>query len=289
MRKTLVVAGTVALVLAVGACGARGDGKYADADSLARAVSASTAKTNTSKISMDMKMGPMVITAEGGAIYAGADSKMGMTMHMDFGGLGAQAGLSTLDMEARLLDQVMYLKLPENFPGVSAEAGKQWVKLGADQMLPGGGDMGQYLEQSDPTKLIELLKNSGELTDTQTGQSVDGVAATKYTFDVDFNKMIEAYGGSLEQIPGLDGVDLDAIPTEVWIDQQDLPVQMRIDFSEMMQELIDQLGGEDAVPAGMSFDEAYVSMKFTDWGSEVKVTAPSADEISDVSLPGLPN
>lgn len=289
MRKTLVVAGIATLALAVGACGARGDGKYADADSLARAVSASTAKTNTSKISMDMKMGPMVITAEGGAVYAGADSKMGMTMHMDFGGLGEQAGLSTLDMEARLLDQVMYLKLPENFPGVSAEAGKPWVKLDADQMLPGGGDMGQYLEQSDPTKLIELLKNSGELTDTETGQSVDGVAATKYTFDVDFNKMVEAYGGSLEQIPGLDGVDLDAIPTEVWIDQQDLPVQMRIDFSEMMQELIDQLGGEDAVPAGMSFDEAYVSMKFTDWGSEVKVTAPSADEISDVSLPGLPN
>jgi hypothetical protein len=286
MRKALIVAGGLALALSLSACGGAGDGKFDSADSLARAAAASTAKAKSSKMSMDMKIGPMTVTGQGQARYAGPDTAMAMTMSMDLGSLGG--GLGELDIEARLVDQVMYLKMPPGLPGISVDEAKPWFKVAMKDVVPGSGvDMSQYLDQADPSKLIELLKESGELVETDPDVSVDGQPATMYRFEVDGQKMMDRFGGSLDGIPGLDGVDLSAIPMDVFLNSEDLPVQVKVDMGELMQEVVDAAGGEDALPPGMSFDDAYVSMKFTDWGSEVTVEAPPANQVSDATLPGM--
>lgn len=290
MRRALIVAGGLALALSLSACSGVGDGKYQDADSLVRAATASTAKAKSSTFTMDMKVGPLVATGQGEASYAGADTAMQMTMSLDLGALGAQAGMSKLDMEARLVDQTMYMKLPGDMPGVSVDPEQPWFKVAIDDMVPGGGgglDMSKYLDQADPTKVIELLEESGELVETDPDVSVNGQPATMYRFEVDGQKLLERYGGSLDGIPGLSGIDLGEIPMDVFLNADDLPVQFQVDMSELIQEVVDAAGGEDALPPGVNFDDAYVSMKFTNWGSAVNVEAPPSDEVTDAPLPGM--
>lgn len=286
MRKTLIVAGGLALALALSACGGTGGGKFQDVDSLARAASASTEKAKSSTFTMDMKMGPITMTGEGAGSYEGSNPKMQMSMSMDMSALGA--GVGQVDIEARLIGQDMYMKMPSDLPGITTDPAKPWFKADLADMVPGSGvDMTKYLEQTDPGKMIEVLKDAGELVETDPDVSVDGQPATMYRFEVDFDKMMEQYGGSLDSVQGLDGIDLDAIPMDVFLNSEDLPVQMRIDFKELMEQVVDAAGGEDALPAGVNFDDAYVQMKFADWGSEVTVEAPPEDEITDAPLPGM--
>lgn len=286
MRTSLIVAGGLALALSLSACGGTGGGKFEDVDSLARAAATSTEKAKSSKFTMDMKMGPITMTGQGAGSYGGPAPKMSMDMSMDLSALGS--GVGKLDIEARLIGQDMYMKLPSDMPGISTDPEKPWYKVALADMVPGSGvDMTKYLEQTDPGKMIEVLKESGELVDTDPDVSVDGQPATMYSFDVDFNKMMEQYGGSLDSVPGLDSVDVDTIPMDVFLNSEDLPVQIRIDFAEFMQEVVEAAGGEDNLPAGMSFDDAHMTMRFTDWGSEVTVEAPPADEVSDAPLPGM--
>lgn len=286
MRKALIVAGGLAFALTLSACGGSGGGKFEDVNGLVRAASASTEKAESATFTMDMKIGPITMTGQGAGSYEGADPKMQMTMSMDMSALGA--GVGKVDMEARLLGRDMYLKMPSDLPGITTDPAKPWFKTDLADVVPGSGvDMSKYLEQTDPGKMIEVLKESGELVDTDPNASVNGQPATKYSFEVDFDKMMESYGGSLDGMEGLSGIDLDAIPMDVYLDREDLPVQMRIDFADLMEQIVDAAGGEDQLPPGMSFDDAYVQMTFADWGSEVTVEAPAANEITDAPLPGM--
>src|SRR5690606_35881545 len=122
---------------------------------------------------------------------------------------------------------------------------------------------------------------------TETGASVNGRSATKYRFEVDFRKVLQTYGAGLDNAEELAQLELDAIPLDVYLDDRDLPARVRIDFSTMFEQMIEQVGGGDTVPDGVNFDEAYMQMDFTNWGNEVHIEPPPADEISDEPFPGL--
>ena len=287
MRKALITAaGGLALALALSACGGVGDGKYQDADSLVRAATASTEKVKSTAFTLTMKVGPLGMTGEGASSYDSSDPRTQMTMSIDVGALGG--GAEPMEMEARQIGEDLYLKLPTNLPGGMVDENKPWHKTSVAEQVPGSTlDVDRYLQSTDPSKMIEMLKESGELVDTETGVSVNNRSATKYSFEVDFQKVLENYGGNLESMPGMSQFDLDAIPVDIYLDEQDLPARLYIDFREVVEQAIEQAGGEGNLPDGVSFDEAYMQMDFTDWGNEVQVEAPPADEISDQPIPGM--
>lgn len=283
MRKALMVAGGLALALTFSGCGKTTEGTpiaaFSDAQSLVSAASESTAKQKSSKVTMEMKMGPVTATGNGVGLYDGANSKMAMTMSMDM----SAAGMDSMDIKMRMLDGVIYLKMPSGMPGMpSTDSSKPWIKMDLNDMAGASGmDMSKMMEQNDPTKMLELLEESGELTGTEQTQ-VDGRPATKYSFDVDFKKMMEQYGGGLGQMGDMGGLEMDSVPMDVWINAENLPVQFTIDMSGVMQKAMESAGA----PAGAKFDNASVTAKYTDWGTDVNVEAPPESEISDAELPG---
>lgn len=285
MRKSLMVAGGLALALALVGCGETTEGTptaaFGDAKSLVSAASESTAKQKSSKMTMEMKMGPITATGNGVGLYDGANSKMAMTMSMDM----SAAGMGPMEIEMRMLDGVVYMKMPSGMAGMpEGDQSKPWIKMDLSDMAGAGGmDISKMMEQNDPTKMLELLEESGKLTGTEQTQ-VDGRPATKYSFDVDFKKMMEQYGGGLGQMGDLDGLDMDSMPMHVWINAENLPVQFTIDMSDVMKKAVESAGS--SAPAGMNFDNASMTMKYTDWGTEVTVEAPPKSEISEAELPG---
>lgn len=284
MRKSLIAAGTLAFALALGACGEETTSGQASLGETftnpASLVSAATASTNEQKsahFTMDMNMGMMSSTGEGQGLFDGENSTMAMTMSMDMSAMGQ----GTMDMEMRLLDNTMYMKVP-NMPGV--DKSKPWMKMDLDQVSGASGmDMSKMMEQNDPTKALEMLKDSGEITSTEESD-VDGVPATKYTIDVDLEKMMSQYGNGMDQMFDTKSMELDALPVDVWISEDQLPLKFRMNMGELMNSAMESNGQQ--APKGMNFDNAHVSMTYSDWGEPVTIEAPPADQVSSKSFPG---
>lgn len=297
MRKSLIAAGAVALVLTAGACGKDDAGSatnaatpnagnqtapkpgadgatpakpsgglFSNAGGLADLVSQNTQKAKTSKVSMTMNMGPISMTGNGEEEYAGADTKIHMT---------EQAMGQSIEMI--FIDRNIYMKLP-----TGGQAGKPWVKMSLDQLSKagGGGDITKQMEQSDPSHMLDMLEKNGKIL-SKTPDQVDGQPATKYAVDVDIQKMLTSLG---QKAPaGLNQSKIKSIPMNVWLNSDNLPLQIEMDMGGIMKQVAQSSGQK--MPAGM--DKAKMVAKYTDWGKPVNIQAPPANQVSSKQLPGM--
>lgn len=288
MRRTVLATGAVALVLALGACGnvvqgtptAAGQQQvdtgqngvsaaFSDANQLVAAAKAGTSKSKSAKFSMEGNFGGQATKASGQGRFDGDNSAMSMTMDM----VGQQ-------MEMRFLNKTLYVKMP-----AAAAAGKAWIKLSADGSDPMskalGGSLDKMSGQSDPTQVLDQISKAGKITKSEQ-TTLDGKPATHYTVDVDFAKLADqqAPGGlpaaAAEQLKGKNV----HFPIDIWLNSDQLPVQIKMDMTPMMT----ALGAPgSAAAAGM-----VMTMHYSDWGTPVDVQAPPADQVGDFSdLGGL--
>jgi hypothetical protein len=288
MRKTTLVAAGAALVLTLTACsgnsatgtaqpaaaggqsqdgGSRGlASPFTDAIQLASASKKGTEQSKSVKFTMTGSAAGQTLKANGAMAFDGAQTRFSMT--------ATAAGQTT---EMRLVDQVMYIKLP-------AEERKQmgtdkvWAKISADGSDPLsqalGGALSQSAEQSDPSKMLDQISKAGRIVSSDQTE-LNGRKVNHYKVEIDLAKAVDQIAAQVpaaarEQVTEkLKGKDI-KIPAEVWLDEENLPVQMTMDQGPMMQAL--------GAPAG----DAKFTMKYTDWGTQVDVTAPPADQVVDL-------
>lgn len=267
MRKTALAASGFALVLTLTACG--GDdgetggnelGGNGDFQSLISDVDAKATQTQTAKFTMDLNMAGQKISTKGDLLFDGKTTNMSMTMDM----MGQP-------MEIRVVDKVMYMKMPG-----MASGGKPWVAI-----EPGGSDpvsqqMGQQLEQmdqADPRKMLDYIKSAGTMKSSEE-TSLGGQPATHYVFDLDFAKIASRVSGGAgmpeEQIKQL-ADKVKSLPLELWINADQLPAQVVLNMTPML-EAMGMPGGKDAT----------MTLKYTDWGADLKVEAPPAGQIGEM-------
>lgn len=280
MRKTTLVAGAAALVLTLSACGGgddsaagggSGDGSggngaavgnlFKDAGALADAASQSTSAKKSAKFDMTMAFGGQEMTATGEGEF-GDEPKIAMKMSMPGGGQ---------QLETRMIGQTVYVNM-----------GGSWMKSSMDELGQGGM---QSAEMNDPTKLLEFAQKAGEITDSEE-TTLNGEPTTHYTIDLDFQKLAEEAG----QLTGADakmfeGIDA-AVPMEVWLNSDELPVKLTMDMSEMMKQAAEKAGGAASQMAqgGMTME-----MTYSDWGTPVTVEEPPADQVQEMPTGGMPN
>ncbi|WP_326565946.1 hypothetical protein VSH64_29255 [Amycolatopsis rhabdoformis] len=287
MRKTtFVVAAGAALALVLTGCGSKSESgtaapagdkaasgiaaPFANVLELASASKQGTTKTKSSKMSMTMSAAGKTVTAEGIASYDPADLKMSMTMTTD----GQQ-------MEMRLLDKTMYIKLPA---AELAQMGtdKPWVKISPDSNDPLSkalsGSMGSAGDQSDPTKILDQISEAGRIVSSDQ-TTLDGQPVNHYKVEIDLAKSIDKTLASADDATRakvkemIKGKDIQ-IPAEIWVDKDQLPLQITMDESAMMQAM-----GAGAASSGGT---GKMTIKYSDWGTAVNVTAPPADQITDM-------
>ncbi|WIX82072.1 hypothetical protein QRX50_15565 [Amycolatopsis carbonis] len=287
MRKTtFVVAAGAALALVLTGCGSKAENgtaapagdkaasgiaaPFANVLELASASKQGTAKSKSSKMSMTMSIGGKNMTAEGLMSYDPANLKMSMTMTTD----GQQS-------EIRLIDKTMYMKLPAS---EAAQMGtdKPWVKISPDSDDPISkalsGSMSQASEQSDPTKILDQISQAGRIVSSDQ-TTLDGQPVNHYKVEIDVAKGIDKM---LDSVPAesrdqakqlLEGKNI-KMPAEIWLNKDQLPLQITMDEGELMKAL-----GAPASAAG----SGKILVKYSDWGTPVDVTAPPADQVTDMS------
>jgi hypothetical protein len=307
LRRLLVLlAAAAAVAVAAGCGGAETTASSATLtpEGLAQAVSAST-EEQSSKFSLDFDMtfpgmGALAFSGEG-AVDAEAERA---TMSLDlsslaglFGGLmgglqgltptPGQGGPDFSDPQSWKLDAIVdgktvYLR----FPAMASELpeGKTWVRVDEDD----AGKAGETFDFSgfedfanqDPRELLEMLENVSGDIETVGTEDVRGTPTTHYRATLDLRDLGDLapsgqgsgsgqdFGAMFDQL--FEQAGLGDMPLDVWIDDERLLRKVEASFSMSPE------GESEKLEASMSF-ELY------DYGVEVDVTPPPADQVADAS------
>ncbi|WP_255638167.1 hypothetical protein [Amycolatopsis sp. DSM 110486] len=184
-------------------------------------------------------------------------------------------------VEVRAVDKSLYLKIP---PGEASQIGtdKPWIKItpGASDPLSQAmsGTLGSTSQASDPTELLDRIAEAGQiLSSDQT--TLDGEKVNHYKMDLDLDKALDQFTVSMpaaarakvdQQLKGKHVM----LPAELWVDKNQLPREITFDETALMQ-----AAGAGAGTTGIG----KVTLKYSDWGAPVTITAPPADQVTDMS------
>jgi hypothetical protein len=270
MRLRLLAA--TLLLPALAACGnadpkAKGPSVVQQPADVIRLAGDATTKAGSARMAMVMD-GPGV-TMHGEGVTALGEVKGTMSMTMSVAG-------QTIDMEMRMLGDVIWIKMP----ALTAETGgKPWLELNLTELSKRADvdfEALQQFRQNDPTQSLAYLEGASDDVKEVGKEDVRGVATTKYQGTFDLSKAAKnaptdrarkAIQSIADQLGGT------TMPTTVWIDAEGRLRKMTqsIDLSKMKK------------AAGAS-GTMTVTMELFDFGVDVDVQQPPANEVGDGSV-----
>jgi hypothetical protein len=277
MRRALALA--VGLTLVIAACGHKANPKAA-----LLAASSKTVGGHTAHMAIDLKVRPKTGAAEditGDGVFD-FTNKSGVVQLK----LPPISGLNLGSIEVRVLDSIIYEKLP---PQLASAAGqKGWVKIDPAAAAKSVGIDFNSLTQSgssDPSQFLDLLKSlSNDVTEVGK-EKVGGADTTHYRATVDFAKAVQANAG-------LDAATKAKVssfynnltaPADVWIDSDGRLRKMTysLDASKINASALSS--NPRAAAAFQQIAGIDFSLELSNFGVAVNVTAPPADQTTDLA------
>jgi hypothetical protein len=253
-----------------------GEGGVVLEDRFATAAT-STIDAGTARVAMTMTMstpevGDVSIAVDGALHFGTGDGQMSMAMPLmaEFGDLG-----DDIAVDARIVDGVMYLRYPERFAHMLG--GTPWVSI---DLRGAFGEQNQGMlgpfGQADPTQYLEYLAAVSSSVEEVGRESVREVPTTRYHATFDFEKAVDQVPAETLDALGIDADTFDEhlermraavgaeAPVDVWIDDDGLLRRMRMEMD---------VAGQTAA----------IDMELYDYGVDVAVEAPPADQVRDMS------
>jgi hypothetical protein len=158
---------------------------------------------------------------------------------------------------------VVYARVPEG----TLPVGRPWLKIDLETLGDVSGiDLAQLAQagQATPAQYLRWLSAAKDV-ERVGEEEVRGVQTTHYRGVIDVKRLSEEQPALRRS---LDGLDLDEVPTEVWIDRDGL-------LRRMTQEYELSSAGEKTLTS--------VTMELYDFGVEVDAEPPDPEEVFDVS------
>lgn len=190
---------------------------------------------------------------------SGAGAASTMEGEVEITDAGAAMAMTTteggVEMSIVVVDGAYYMNMGDLTEG-------KFVKIDLTDPTNPFSSLGSLADMSDPSKSLDMFKDSVKSVENAGKEDVDGTSATHYVVTVDSSAISKS----------LSGVDPSAQPSlpaefvyDFWVDGDDRPVKIT---SEVM---------------GSTTDTRYY-----DWNdSSISVEAPSADQISELDFAEL--
>jgi hypothetical protein len=266
MRKiTLLLYGMIAAALVLVGCATQPAGQPAGQsspkidtfESLAANVAAHTAAKPSVHFVLTTAVAGQSFTGDGDA-KLGAQPALQLTMSVPPVG----------QLSARLIDDLLYLKLPENLA-----LGKPWVRVDPNGDDPISRTLGASLRQlkqnGDPAQSLQRFQGAAVIT-AQRPEQLNDKATIHYSMTIDMKKVSAGLNDpDLKQmIDKALQAGVDTFPVELWVDQEYLPVRtiMDIPFKN---------------PRTQQADRVKVSIDYSDWGKPVTISAPPDEQVGE--------
>jgi hypothetical protein len=276
MRRIVLL---LAALLLLPACGG---GDSVAADPVAEAA-AKTTEAGSSRIEFTM-----AIEAEGQKFSMRGEGVFDYTsprgrMTLDLGNFPelSRGALTGRRMEFVFDGLVYYMKFPEGVEELRP-LGDKWLKLDLAKVDEETAvDLGALQQANqNPAQLMQFLRGASDDIEELGQEDVRGVEATHYRATVDFDAVIdqtaeigelsdemrEQLEAEIERMKSQTG--LETLPVDVWLDEENVVRRMRMDLSFPVE-------GEQ-----MGMD---MTMDFFDFGVDVNVAPPPAEETVDIT------
>lgn len=298
----MLLAAVVAVAVAAGCGGAETTASSATLtpEGLAQAVSAST-EEQSSKFSLDFGMtlpgmSSFAFSGEGAADAKAERATMSLDLSSFAGLVGGLQGLTPTpgqggpdfsDPQSWKLDAIVDGKtLYLRFPAMASELpeGKTWVRVDEDDVGKAGKTFDfsgfEDFANQDPRELLEMLENVSGDIETVGTEELRGTPTTHYRATLGLRDLGDLapsgqgsgrgqdFGAMFDQL--FEQAGLGDVPLDVWMDDEGLLRKVEASFSMAPE------GESEKLEASMSF-ELY------DYGVEVDVTPPPADQVADAS------
>lgn len=185
--------------------------------------------------------------------------------------------LMGMDVEMRYIDNVEYMHAPSQLLG--KDGGKPWIKVDLNEAAKEklGASLSQLTngQPSDPTQILSYLRGVGTVTDKGPA-TIDGTPTEHYQAELNVADLAKKENLNADQEAMIEKVLGDQqVPMQLWIDQQNRLRQMS--YSQTMDPgAISGATGSDTGAIAVQ-----MTMKLSDFGTPVSVTAPPADQTQD--------
>jgi hypothetical protein len=227
-----------ALVALVALAGCGDDTKEVSADRLVKAAQTTAAAGGTRfemRGEMEVPLRRFEFSGEG--VMDSRSQKGRMTI--DMSDIGEAAGQDADDWKGeQIIDRfVVYMRIP----AISEALGSTtpWLKIDIEEASRRQGfDIGQFsqLNQNDPTQMLQFLRSVSGKIEEVGNEEVAGVDTTHYRATIDLRRYPDVLPPELRQAARqsaerlIEQLGSSTIPSEVWIDDEDLVRRVRTDF-----------------------------------------------------------
>ena len=283
MRRFVAAPVAAMLVLVLAACGGGGGLKVqATADFLASAAQRTTDRqTGHMELTMSMTVAGHDVTFMADGAYDTVAQRM--QMNLDMSSLVAQLGGGSSDagmlrsvigdsIEMRFVEGVAYMKMP--FLSQLSGGDTAWVSFRADNA--GSNPFGP-VGGADPAAFLDYLRGAGAEVSELGHEDVRGVETTHLSTTITLRKALDSAPESerarIEEAIAKLGASADElldtpIPVDVFVDRDGLVRRLHLVLS---------------MPIGEQSVDGDIQMDFFDFGTDVSVDAPPADQVTDIS------
>lgn len=252
------------LALAASACGGtEPTAEQAPQDAIVLAASKTNdAGTYKADITGTMEMAGQSMDLSGTGAFDGAQKQGQMSYTMTLNG-------QDIDIDMVFDFPVFYMHFPPEIGPLPG--GKTWVKMDLEKFgQQSGVDFNQLMQagQSDPSQGLDYLRG---VSDVQAvgDEDVRGVSTTHYTGIVDLQTLGAKDPELKKQIDQLiERSGIESVPVEVWIDDEG--------FVRRMKQTLE--GNSSGLRMSMT-----MTTDLYDFGTDVSVEEPPADEVVDFS------
>lgn len=277
------VASLLLVVLALAACGGAEEpvprGAEAPGEPVLAAAATATEAAGSYRADLELTMdglAPEPVTLTGAGVFQRDPTLAQMTMDTsELGGIAG--GLDLGDVEMVMDGLVVYVRVP--FLQEISPALGPWISLdlreaGAQQGLD-VAHLTQFGAQSDPARALAYLRAASDDLETVGTEAVRGIETTHYRMTVDLARVAEAAPSAerdalraqMERLQELSGVE--QVPTEVWVDGDGLVRRQTLTYQDMR------------FAPGQEGDMT-MTMELYDFGADVDVEPPPADDVTDI-------
>jgi hypothetical protein len=260
VRRTAVALSTAALAITLGACSQGGSPATTDNSGQQSPNSGSAFKdvaslVSSAKSTMGEKQ-TVTVTFEG----TGPAQALGsMKCQVDI----AQTAMAcTGPTEMVLTRDGMFVKSPQ-LTQISGDPSKPWLKMSTNDAAA------QQLGQLNKINDFEAMLPPGSNIAANTKEQVDGKEATRYDVVTDVNQAAAAAPAEQKQTyQALIGAGVAQLKQTVWVDSEGLPLKVASTTPAMSV-------------AGQQVPEMTLTIRYTDWGKPVQISAPPADQVQE--------
>jgi hypothetical protein len=180
----------------------------------------------------------------------------------EFTGLPSSVSAAGTTGEMIMTNDTIYMQMP--FLQSIIPGGKHWLELDLGQIAAQNGQQLKSFDEIDPQQWLQELLASGEAQNVGT-DTVQGESMTHYHANIDPSKLSQVPADERAQVQAdLQKLGLTTIPVDVWVDDQGMVRQEKMDLT-------------------VDGTETSLTTSLSDFGTAGTVTAPPADDVFDAT------